>query len=122
MLTESFEYQQNILKLIHSIHKWCGTCKNLNCRSRLRMRFYCNLQVLSTGRVFDSILRYSQQIYIFLIIENVYSLNIEIRRVGFHETPILNKTSISILCLDENLDKGNPLVYVDFYFVVLFLV
>ena len=27
-----------------------------------------------------------------------------------------------ILCLDENLDKGNPLVYVDFYFVVLILV
>ena len=52
----------------------------------------------------------------------MYSLNIEIRRVGFHETPILNKNRISILCLDENLDKGNPFVYVDFYFVVLFLV
>ena len=38
----------------------------------------------------------------------MYSLNIEIRRVGFHETPILNKNHISILCLDENLDKGNP--------------
>ena len=52
----------------------------------------------------------------------MYSLNIEIRHVGFHETPILNKNHISILCLDENLDKGNPFVYVDFYFVVLFLV
>ena len=52
----------------------------------------------------------------------MYSLNIEIRRVGFHETPILNKNRILILCLDENLDKGNPLVYVDFYFVVLLLV
>ena len=40
-------------------------------------------------------------------IGNVYSLNIEIRHVGFHETPILNKNRISILCLDENLDKGN---------------
>ena len=52
----------------------------------------------------------------------MYSLNIEIRRIGFHETPILNKNRISILCLDDNLDKDNPLVYVDFYFVVLFLV
>ena len=52
----------------------------------------------------------------------MYSLNIEIRRVGFHETPILNKNRISILCLDENLDKGNPLVYVDFWFVFLVLV
>ena len=51
----------------------------------------------------------------------MYSLNIEIRPVGFHETPILNKNRISILCFDENLDKGNPLVYVDFYFVVFFL-
>ena len=49
----------------------------------------------------------------------MYSLNIEIRRVGFHETPNLNKNRILILCLDEKLDKGNPLVYVDFYFVVL---
>ena len=52
----------------------------------------------------------------------MYSLNIEIRRVGFQETPILNKNRISILCLDINLDEGNVLVYVDFYFVVLFLV
>ena len=52
----------------------------------------------------------------------MYSLNIEIRRVGFHETPIFNKNRISVLCLDENLDIGNPLVYVDFYFVVLFFV
>ena len=52
----------------------------------------------------------------------MYSLNIEIRCVGFHETPILNKNRISILCLDETLDKGNQLVYIDFYFVVLFLV
>ena len=44
----------------------------------------------------------------------MYSLNIEIRRVCFHETPILNKNRISILFLDENLDEGNPLVYVDF--------
>ena len=49
----------------------------------------------------------------------MYSLNIEKRRVSFHETPILNKNRISILCSDENLDIGNPLVYVDFYFVVL---
>ena len=48
----------------------------------------------------------------------MYSLNIEIQHFGFHETPILNKNSISILCLDENLDKGNPLVYFNFYFVV----
>ena len=52
----------------------------------------------------------------------MYSINIEIRRVGFHETPILNKNRISILCLDKNLDEGNPLVYVDFYLLVLFLV
>ena len=52
----------------------------------------------------------------------MYSLSIEIRCVGFHETPILNINRISILSLDENLDKGNPLVYVDFYFVVLLLV
>ena len=52
----------------------------------------------------------------------MYSLNIEIRRVGFHETPILNKNRISILCFDENFDENNPLVYVDFYFVVLVLV
>ena len=52
----------------------------------------------------------------------MYSLNIEIRLVGFHETPILNKNRSSILCLDENLNKGNPLVCVDFYFAVLFLV
>ena len=31
----------------------------------------------------------------------------------------MNKNRILILCLDENLDKGNPLVYVDIYFVVL---
>ena len=44
--------------------------------------------------------------------------------MSFHETLslILNGNRISILCLDENLDIGNPLVYVDFYFVVLFLV
>ena len=44
--------------------------------------------------------------------------------MGFHETLslILNRNRISILCLNENLDIGNPLVYVDFYFVVLFLV
>ena len=52
----------------------------------------------------------------------MYSLNIELRSVGFHETPILNKNCISILCLGENLDKGNPLMFVDFYFVVLILV
>ena len=44
--------------------------------------------------------------------------------MGFHETLslILNRNRILILCLDENLDKGNQLVYIDFYFVVLFLV
>ena len=52
----------------------------------------------------------------------MYSINIEIRRVGFHETPILNKNRISILCLDENLDEGNPLVHIDFYFLVFFCV
>ena len=40
-------------------------------------------------------------------IENMFSLNIEIRHVGFHDTPILNKNRISILRLDENLDKDN---------------
>ena len=44
--------------------------------------------------------------------------------MGFHETLslILNRNRTLILCLDENLDKGNQLVYIDFYFVVLFLV
>ena len=50
----------------------------------------------------------------------MYSLLYRDTSVGFHEIPILNKNRISILCLDENLDEGNPLVYVDFYFVVLF--
>ena len=36
----------------------------------------------------------------------MYSLNIEIRCVGFHESPILNKNRILIPCLDENLDKA----------------
>ena len=46
----------------------------------------------------------------------MYSLNIEITHVDFHETSILNKNRILILCLDENLDEGNPLVYVEILF------
>ena len=38
--------------------------------------------------------------------------------MGFHETLslILNRNRILILCLDENLDKGSQLGYIDFLF------
>ena len=60
--------------------------------------------VIFVGGAFSldtSIIIFAINIYIFLIYrECVFS-----KRVGFHETPILDKNRISILCL--NKDCGN---------------
>ena len=47
-----------------------------------------------------------------LKVQKHYSLNIKIRRVGFNENPISNKTLVPILCLHEDHDKENTRMYI----------